>query len=411
MAEESGLGSPVEPSSLDSIREAQEAHERRVNDERETALAASKRQAELKARAGTDYGVHMDAVSGVRTDEAEIEGLKAGNIMQRMAESEALRGTRSEQAELLRGAQEELEKFGETLAGLEALVEGKDDELIAPTTKEALQTARATQETLSHHVQQIRAEIDKLDGLIVPDEVVSHYEALVVHRDDLVRQIDDLCINPDTMNAELMSLLENEAELENQVRNEIVEAAIRHSSSYSGYPSAERRVFLTELVQTFITEEIEARGMNNSREPMKDAHALVAWKRGVIYGLGQEYEQISRAEPSNQEGYLTGLVLHNLVGGYGTLGGTIRFMGSLTAGGINTGERAYVAQERERRQLPDTLRRHVRTLNLIKSYDEAIEDSVVRESIVGSTMGRWSEFDRDYGCVAAGYDNYSGGGR
>lgn len=391
---------PEEESSIEEIEAAQRAHEEKVTADQAAAKAELEKQRELKARAGGDYEKRQDLLTELQAVDAEAKRMEAEGIKARIEQKEQLKGIKSEREQALVELGQQVEAARDRLKQIDALVAGKSEELIAPGTKEALEAARSKFQEMSSSSYRLQGEIQNIGQQIVSDEQVNRYGELMAACDSLNAQIDELSTNP-----ALIEMLEKEAKDEHQIREEIVRTALAESRAGYQTPKSE---FVRQLTETCLTEEFKARGLDAIADPAKRLAAMRefahGYRDGVVHG---DYQRIFYMEPAQQPNRWAGLLLKNLLGRHGTLGGTQGILKANELGSVGRYGRDSARREVEASALYSAVYKHLRTLNLVKAYNAGTPNNRIRGSVIGET-NNWGEFDRDMRLYSLGFENQPG---
>jgi hypothetical protein len=393
--------------SIEELERAQKEHEEKVRLEQEEIETQKRKDEELTARAGEDYAKRADLMAELKTNDQEAKNLQAQGIEKRIQESERLKGAKSEREELLASLNIEVDSAKERLSQIEQLVLGKNEEMIAETTKKALVAARTKLQELESQAGALHQEISTIGEQLVSDEMVENYNLLISKNTELNSEIDDLSLNPS-----LIEILHNEALTEDTIRDEIISSAKSHSTEQmQSRQNPERLAYVEKLSQLFITEELEAQDPATLKEQGKSNQILSKIRSGILVGLSSRdimgYDAISRSDPKEQRYKWAGLLLKNLIGSYGTSGGTMNLLITEERGNVEHGQDSAQRNRENSRLIKPAVQRHLKSLNLVKSYVENIQDPLYRNTIIGA-VGLWRDFDHDYRLSGAGYDDRGG---
>jgi TolA-binding protein len=252
----------------------------------------------------------------------------------------------------------------ERIAKLEELVAGKSEEEIAAPVKEALEKAKGKKADVDRDAGSLSAELERLNASQVSNAEVNRFTQLQGQLETLNSDIAKIEGNPFVIDR-----LIEEAKTEDRMREVVVREA------GMGYMAPERRAFVGEICQKFLSEEFAARGIDKIKDQKEKEKAMEELVGAVSRGVsgGDNYSNIER--PAYDGDKITkdmrlGLLLKNLIGEYGTLAGTVGFFEYATpkkkiksAAPFST-NRFEDDPERTR----ELIRSHLGTLNLIRAY-------------------------------------------
>lgn len=237
-------------------------------------------------------------------------------------------------------------------------------------------------------MRNLSGELEEIRADQVSDEQVKRYHEVQASLLILNQTVAELESNP-----YLIELLVAEAETEHQLREQVVREAIARSETYER-TNEERQKFDGQVAERFLSEEIEARGINSITDRRARKEALEQLTRGMITGMRQSHGQEiyhQRGGPEQVDA-LTGLALLNLVGGHGTLSGTLGFLRMSEAGYSPTAWQNKVAEKQAEAQ---AIHRHLGTLNLLRAYGAGMPKFHERVLAHPRSPHGWQQFDSE----------------
>lgn len=327
--------------SVEELQRIQEEH-----------LAEKEAEEQARGKAGEEADERLDLLADVEKLRKEVEEKKArGELKGEISYADLEAGHKE--------AQERLEQ-------MKKIIEGVPADKIAKEVSDEIARATAEVEDLKNKLDQTEA-IGKLEKV---NQRIAAIEA----------------------NPAMMELLIAEAKTEDEIRNEVLRSALEQSGSQmSYYPRPERQQYLKELVQTFLSEEFEARQISAIKDPKERFQQMRALAQNIVRGLHVRSGMGSFEEyrgPQHKDAF-TGVLLKNLVGGYGTSGGTAGFM-QFAERGFDPNDRDWQNKE----SLGKAIGKHLKTLNFMRAYSAGIKDYHLGEQIIPCFRG-WGEFDRE----------------
>lgn len=350
------------PIDLDQIERDELAYQEQIRLAKEEVAQEELRQANLKVKAGQDYGVRTDFMNQLKEIEAGIEEAHANQILERMAQADTLRDSqKSKQAEL-DGYDKVYVAAQEALSRIEKLISEADPEKgVSHQTEEVYEIVKKEYDEVVKNQADIIAEIEQINNQLISDETLAKYNALVESQLKLKDELEALEENP-----ELVEILVSETKNENELRQKLKQKAI-FEVARNGSP--ERQDFVEKIVDQFLTEEFEARGIDNIKNHTQKKLEMDAIVNGIMEGFNIDNievlihgYQIPNFDDKKDKIY-AGKLLQNLIGGYGTGNGTTDFA-EWTISGINTGKVDYVKSQKS---IASAIKIHLGTFNFIRA--------------------------------------------
>lgn len=370
---------------LEEIEAAQLDHEQKQQSLRDEEAATLARQNELKAQAGQDYATRADLVYESRQILQGIEDAHAAQIEERLAEVDRLGKSQTEkEAELAQG-EEEFNALSDRFNRISAMIvriKGKGPESdIAETTSQALKEAQSNYDALSAKRSLVIDQLEKIKtGRQITDAAVAHYHLLIERQQQIAEQLTALEENP-----VLVELLADEAKNEGQLRVQFKREALTAAETYSKM-NPERQALVEKLVDQYLTEEFEARGING----IKDPHQKMERKRDLVQHMAYSFtiDDTQRlAYGYNIDNFdvikdqiFAGKFLHNLIGGFGSENGTAGFA-EWAVNGINTGREEPRNSPRHQHAIAEGVYRHLGTINLLRANSLGLDKGPLRGRI------------------------------
>lgn len=373
---------------IEALKKAQEAHDRALKEaeDREAAKAEDERIAQ--SQAGGDRESREAVLKELKQLQAEADELEEARIKERLAASAKLKETELAKQAELEATTGDFTALSERLNAVRALVAGKKEAEIATDVREAITQLEVAKAPLETTARELTGELEKIRADQVSDEQVKRYHEIQAGLSKLNQTVAELESNP-----YLIELLVAEAETENELREDIVQAAVARSETY-WRTNEERRKFDEQVAERFLSEEIEARGINLIADRRARKEALEQLAQGMISGmrLGGVQEIYHQGGGQKQVDALTGLALLNLVGGHGTLSGTTGFLRMSEAGFSPTAWQDQVAEKKAEAQ---AIHNHLGSLNLLRAYGTGMPRFYDRVLTANRSPHEWEQFDRE----------------
>lgn len=373
---------------IEALKKAQAAHDRALKEAEERERAEAEREQVAQAQAGGDRESREAMLKELKQLQAEAEELEEARIKERLAESAKLKETELAKQTELEATTGEFEAIANRLEAIQGLVKGKKEGEIAADVREAIKALETAKSPLETAARQLTQELETIRADQVSDEQVKRYHEVEASLIKLNQTVAELESNP-----YLIELLVAEAETENKLRDQIVEVAIARSEAYER-TNEERRNFDEQVAERFLSEEIEARGINSIADRRARKEALEQLARGMISGMRQGGGQTIYHQwgGQGQVDAFTGLALLNLVGGHGTLSGTPGFLRMSEAGFSPTAWQNQVAEKKAEAQ---AIHHHLGTLNLIRAYGVGMPMFHERVLTANRSPGDWQQLDSE----------------
>lgn len=359
-----GENSFNKPPSIEELQAAQARNDEEKAAEARQREAEEQREGELREQAEEDIGPRGEILAELQMIQAEIDELRETRIDERIADSEKLRESQVAKEEELHKTQERFDQIADQLTEIQALMEGREEEDIAEEVKIAFNQVQEQKNHLEEVLQGLTRDLEMVEAESVSEVQTQRYQELLEKMDELNTQVADIEANP-----YVIERLFDEAKSEDDMRERVVREAM--SGTY-GDRGPKQTEIQSQVVQRFLTEEFDARGINQIEDPKEREEAMREFTQAVASGVGggadsrhyQEYYTMGQNEK-------VGILLKNLVGKHGNMAGTEFFM-KMASGDIEVG---------------DYIRRHLGTINYLRanSSSSALGGRFVKD--------RWKEFD------------------
>lgn len=311
------------------------------------------------------YQKRLATIKEANQTQTEIDQFEERRIQERIAKAQQLKESAPAKQAAVEELGRELKSVEERLTALQQLTKGVLPEMISPELRDALASARKKIEEKEVAITQIRNELEQAET--VTDEEITRYQQLIEDLDNLNQRIDEISSDP-----ELVKIIYEEAKNESEMRDRLINQALYVSTAQQIQRNPERDNFLKILCEKFISEELEAQGVNSIEEPAKRASKIKQVMEGLMFGLNLHAQEAeinikNRLTNDNRESVLAGRALRNFIGALGTVDGCITWLSDIS-GGI------------ERHQLPGFnyaeypidlncgVERHLGSLNMMRAY-------------------------------------------
>ncbi len=394
------IGGEGGPKSIEELRAAQEAHLAQIQAEREQAEREAEEEKRLRVQAREDYveGGRQETLDQIKQTRAEADQMEAENIRERQAQAEKLRGDAAEKREALDNLTAQFAAARERVKEVGDIIKGVPEDEVLPEVRESFDTAQREHLTLIVQAQHLEGEISKLEDQIPSVEQVQKYEGLLTklaELDDRMAQIES--------NPALVELIMREAKSEDEQRDKVVHAALAEASrqSYGSRREDRRARDLGEVVaQTFISEVLASSGLDEIKDPAERQRRVYVILSEMFAGVATAnksfgFESIARERDfDKQHNMYNGLVLLNLLGGHGTLGGTLGFM-RFAEKGVRLGQVEDHTQDHIYNAR--AVSKHINSLNLLRAYSQGLKGHRHLDEFIPGFAGWQNDFDRQVG--------------
>jgi hypothetical protein len=361
---------------LDQIEKDEFAYQEEIRLAKEEAIKVQLLKDSLKLKAGQDYGFRKDFINQLKEIEAGIEEAHANQILERLAEANALRNVQKNKQDELDGLDMVYVAAQEALKRIEKLMCDADPEKgVSHGTEEAYEIVKKDYDEVVKNQADIKTEIEKINIKLISDETSIKYNALIESQKKLRDELRALEENPN-----LAELLVEESTTEKELRQEVKNALFRE---ITGELPKERINFIDKIVDQFLGEEFESRGIDDLKEPYEKMAAKKVLAKDIINYLPYKNpKQLINGEGIdnfyNKKGNIyTAKLLQNLVGNFSDANETSKFMVRVELG---EGE-AMASSLEHRKALAKVITIHLGTLNLIRATKFGI-DKVGKGNIV-----------------------------
>ncbi len=392
-----GPGGEEEPKSIEDLKAAQDAHTAEVSARKVQEEAKAQHQRELEMQAQGEYaeGGRQDVLDEIHKIRAEADQMEAEHIRERKAQAEKLRGDAAEKKEALGVLQTEILSAKERVQEIGDIIKGVSEDEVASEVKESYDAAQKEHLALIAQAQYLDGEISQLEDQIPSSELVQKYEGLLTKLSELDTHMAEIESNP-----ALIELIMKEAKSEDEMRDRVVHAALAEAIKH-GYGKARRedprvRELGEKITQTFISEVMADHKLSEIKDPAERQRNMHIILREMFEGVtsGHKsfgFEGIARErDVGKQHNMYNGLVLLNLLGGYGTLGGTLGFLRcaekGVRLGGIEDHTQDHIYNFR-------AVVKHLNTLNLIRAYSFSLKGHDHLEQFVPGFVRWQNDFD------------------
>ena len=386
-SQEGPEGPETKERSIEELRAAQGKRDAEAVEAKRQKEAEKQRQEELKARAQADIERRESALAELRKIQAEIDKLRAANIEEKIAHSEKLKESQAAKEAELQKTQAEFNRIENRLAEIQALTEGREEEDIAEEVKAALEQAQRKKAAIGDALQRLTKELDAMKAESVSDVQIQRYRELLKKIDELNAQVADIEANP-----YVIEWLFAEAKAENEMRDIVVREAL--GGVWQHPKEAE---IMAQVVQRFLTEEFEARGFNEIKDPKEREEAMREFTRAVASRVGGGADDRRDDFARLKKDELVGILLKNLVGKYGTMASTESLLG------IASGGRKFDDSPQNDEVVRNYIRQHLGTINYLRANSFGLK--TYSEAILGHRFDEysWKAFDQNmhkYGLTA-----------
>ncbi len=378
--------------SFEDLQAAQLAHEEELGKKE----AEKKRAEEARAGAEVAYGERTEALGEAKALQANVDKLKKAHIQERIADREKLRESEIAKEQELEGVRGTVAEIDEQIKRIQSLVEGKDISKVAPAVQQALEKALAEKNEITRRSDALSGEIGKIKADQISDDEIKQYQDLKNRIESLNETVATIESNPF-----VIERLMEEAETENKIRDEVVNATV-----YGKYTSRSPvwRDFAKEMTQTFLSEEFESRGIDAIKDPKEREEAMKKLASEIAQGVEGGTDSFNDRDWLSK-GKATGTLLKNLTGNLGTLDGTAGFLA------IAEGAKDQYGRVDEEK-MHAAIARHLKSLNLLRSYSAGVSGEYQNYALgnngehlkSASFSDRWGRFDSEmnkYGFAAS----------
>ncbi len=367
--------------SLEELRAAQARKDAETVETKREQEAEEQHQKELQARAKEDIAPRESALAGLRSSQSEVDRLRAYHIEERIANSEKLRESQTAKEAELQKAQGEFGQIERQLTEIQSLMASREEREIAEEVKGAFKQAQGKKSEVEKILRELTQELETMKAESISDVQIQRYQKLLEGMGDLNAQVADIEANP-----YMIERLFAEAKAENEMRDNVVECAM-----WGVRRDPKETEIMSQVVQSFLTEEFEARGFNKIKDPKERERAMREVTQAVASqaGGGAESGPLSLAGLKRDE--YVGVLLKNLVGKHGTMAGTAGFLG------LASGDREFGGSPQNDAAVGDYIRQHLGTLNFLRASASGLTFS--RDTILGQRFSKDSRrsFDQDMG--------------
>jgi len=373
--------------SIEELKAAQAKKDAEVAEAKRQKEVEEQRQKELEAGTQADIERRESALAELRENQAEIDELKAARIEEKIADSEKLKESQAAKEAELQKTQDDFNQIENRLAEIQALMEGREEKDIAEEVKAALEQVQRKKAAIGDALQRLTQELDVMKAESVSDVQVQRYQELLKKMDELNAQVADIEANP-----YVIERLFAEARAENEMRDIVVKEALggvwRHPKGAE---------IMAQVVQRFLTEEFEARGFDEIKDPKEREEAMREFTRAVASQVGGG-EDRGPGDPARlKKDELVGILLKNLVGKYSDMAYTEDLLE------IASGGRKFDGSPQNNEVVGNYIRQHLGTINYLRANSFGLK--TYSEAILGPRFNeyKWKAFDKNmhkYGLIA-----------
>lgn len=350
-----------------------------------------------KAEAEKLIEKRFDLLEELKEADQKLGEFRARQIDERLERTKEIQEQKESKNKELSRLSEDITEFEESFIEIKKLVE--DDKDAPQDIKNQINLYSQKITELKNNANKITEEIKNLEADEVTDEELFEYQKVIKQSENLKNELEKIETNPDVI--EIM--VENQKTLEQKIQGVVNTALEIYGYSNNmlctkkedGSSINHREKFIREIVQQFMEEEIESRGLNSLKDRSKKLEELTKMCISLDIGLhseGQKLHNIDNGENYDTKALWTGLALKNLIGKYGTSGGSEGFWSNpdnLPTQRRNLGYN----QKEEYAATGKFIKNHLNTINLLFSYDLGTINmrDQIREGILGAIKGISSE--------------------
>lgn len=373
--------------SIEELKAAQAKKDAETAETKRQKEAEEQHERELKERTESDIEPRESGLAELKLSQTEIDKLKEARIEERITNSEKLKESQTAKETELQKTQDEFNQIDNQLGEIKSLIEGREEKDIAEEIKIALNQVQEKKTGVEKTLQGLSKDLEMMKAESVSDVQIQRYQELLKRMDELNAQVADIEANP-----YMIERLFAEAKAENEMRDNVVREAMGGT-----WRQPKESEIMSQVVQKFLTEEFEARGFDQIKDPKEREKAMREFTQEVASqaGGGADHGPMDLARLKKDE--RVGLVLKNLVGKYGTMAGTEGFLA------IASGGRKFDGRPQDDAIVGNYIRQHLGTLNYLRANSSGLK--TYHDAILGHRFGEhdWKSFDGNmykYGLTA-----------
>lgn len=376
--------------SIEELERVQAEHEAERARLEEEAARRQAEEAEVKRRAAPLAAEHRERVRAARGLHRDIRTKESGGVIQRMEQTEALRVEEIGLVADLETRAAEFEKARQYLARVEQLAAGKED--IADQVQRTLVAAQEQVGTLDGPVRDLEARLKNVRERQISPQEAAEYRALQEKMAETIERIHEISQDP-----HVMEVLMNNAETEEGIRQEFLDAALRENGWRT---EGVRADIVSRATQRFLTEEIDRAGINALTDPATHREALRALANNMLVGL-QTYrppdESAERLDTDEERRrFYSGVVLKALVLQPGLLESLPDYLARSETGQKQDPYGRLKHEERKAQAagaveaFNEAVGKHLETLNMLRAYALEIDENH-SNAVPPVRMNAWNE--------------------